>query len=194
MLARVVSTTCRDLRAMVNEGRFREDLYSRIAQARITMPPLRERVDDVPALVYHVLQSLPADVQGARTVAKDALDELKRRDYRGNVRELRDTVERAALLAGGAAITLADLTFERMLSGERRRASRPSSAARAASTDGELAVFKDAKRTLVDEFEREYLQALLARTGDNLSRASALSGVERHQLRDLLRKHGLRGT
>ena len=134
-------------------------------------------------LTYHFLQSLPPDVEGARTIARDALDELKRREYRGNVRELKNTVERASLLARGPTITVGDLAFERLLVAERERG---------ASRDlSDIAPFKEAKRTLVDEFERDYLKALLLRAGDNLSRASAVSGIERHYLRDLLRKHAL---
>jgi transcriptional regulator with PAS, ATPase and Fis domain len=116
---RVLSATWRDLRQMINQGRFREDLYYRLAQARVTIPPLKERADDIPLLVYHFLQRLPASTQGARAISQEALAELVRREYAGNVRELKSTVERAAMMAEGAVITSADLAFERMLSGER---------------------------------------------------------------------------
>jgi len=197
---RVLSATWRDLRQMINQGRFREDLYYRLAQARVTIPPLKERADDIPLLVYHFLQRLPASTQGARAISQEALAELVRREYAGNVRELKSTVERAAMMAEGAVITSADLAFERMLSGERTRAAagpevpvtgeRPN--ATPANPSAPLQPFKEAKRTLIDEFEKDYLQRLLHRTGDNLSRAAALAGIERHYLRDLFRKHGLR--
>ena len=87
------------------------------------------------------------------------------------------------MLARGPTITTGDLAFERLLSAERERAS--------GAEPVDIEPFKDAKRTLVDEFERDYLKALLLRTGDNLSRASAISGVERHHLRNLFRKHDL---
>ena len=83
------------------------------------------------------------------------------------------------MIAEGASISTADLAFEHVLSAQAEKSS-------------EVAAFKEAKRSVVDEFERSYLEALLARTGDNLSRASIVSGVERHHLRELLRKHGLR--
>ncbi len=190
---RVISATWRDLRTMINQGKFREDLYYRLAQARVTIPPMRERPEDVPLLVYHFLQRLPPG-QGARAISPEALAELQRREYAGNVRELKSTVERAAMMAEGAVITNADLAFERMLSGERVRA--PALVAPVApaapSANDPIAPFKEAKRTLIDEFEKAYLQRLLQRTGNNLSRAAALAGIERHYLRDLFRKHGLR--
>jgi len=180
---RVLATTRKDVREMVNARTFHEDLYIRLAQARVVLAPLADRPEDIPPLVYHFLQSMPPEVEGARTIAREALEELKRREYRGNVRDLRSTVERASLLARGQTITAGDLAFERLLSAERERATRAEPA--------DIAPFKEAKRTLVDEFERDYLKALLLRSGDNLSRASALSGVERHHLRDLFRKHDL---
>jgi DNA-binding NtrC family response regulator len=99
------------------------------------------------------------------------------------------------MMAEGALITPADLAFERLLSGERARvdpAPPPAPAPGAPGAAEALAPFKEAKRTLIDEFEKDYLQRLLARTGGNLSRAAALAGIERHYLRDLFRKHGLR--
>jgi DNA-binding NtrC family response regulator len=180
---RVLASTRTDLRELVNASAFLEELYLRLAQARVVLPSLAERPDDVPVLTYHFLQNMPSDAECARTIAREALDELKRRDYRGSVRELRHTVERAAMVARGHTITSGDLAFERILSAERERATEGDS--------GELMPFKEAKRTLVDDFERDYLKALLLRAGDNLSRASALSGVERHHLRNLLRKHAL---
>ncbi len=186
---RVISATWRDLRQMINQVRFREDLYYRLAQARVAIAPLRERADDIPMLVYHFLQQLPAVTQCARAIAPEALQELQRREWPGNVRELKSTVERAAMMAEGAVISNADLAFERMLTGERSRAPSP---AGTVAPDAPLTPFKEAKRSLIDEFEKDYLQRLLHRTGDNLSRAAALAGIERHYLRDLFRKHGLR--
>ena len=197
---RVISATWRDLRQMINQGRFREDLYYRLAQARTSIPSLKDRVDDIPLLVYHFLQRLPAHMHGARSISQEALADLVRREYAGNVRELKSSVERAAMMAEGAVITGADLAFERMLLGERQRAPAsvqlpPSSSDRATvppDPDQPLTPFKEAKRTLIDEFEKDYLLRLLKRTGNNLSRAAALAGIERHYLRDLFRKHGLR--
>lgn len=177
---RLISASKRELRGAVNQGRFREELYLRLAQARAVIPSLEERREDIPMLAMHFASALPQDAHAARRIAPDAMEELSRREYRGNVRELRAVVERAAMIASGASITTADLAFEHVL------------AARAEKRSDDVETFKDAKRTVVDEFERHYLEELLARVGDNISRASILSGVDRHHLRDLLRKHGLR--
>jgi DNA-binding NtrC family response regulator len=183
---RVLAATWRDLRAMVNQGTFREDLYYRLAQARVAIPPLRERSDDVPALVYHFLQRIGDDVPAARSISRDALADLRRRDWPGNVRELRAAVERAAMMAEGSQITPADLAFERVLIGAPARDREP-------DPDAPVEPYKEAKRTLLDEWEREYLVRLLAKSGDNVTRAAALAQVERHYLRQLFRRHGLRG-
>jgi DNA-binding NtrC family response regulator len=180
---RVLSSSRTDLRERVNGATFDEDLYLRLAQARVVLTPLRDRPEDVPSLVQHFLKSMPAGVEGARTIARDALEELAHREWGGNVRELKSVVERASLLSRGPTMTRDDLAFERLLAVERERSS-PAPLV-------DIEPFKDAKRTLIDEFERDYLKALLLRTGDNLSRASAISGVERHHLRNLFRKHAL---
>jgi DNA-binding NtrC family response regulator len=189
---RVLCATWRDLRAMINQGKFREDLYFRLAQARVPVPSLRERADDIPLLVTHFLGHIPRDMQAARKITDEALEELTRRDYPGNVRELKSTIERASMTAAGDIITPTDLAFERMLTGHGAHAP-VAPAPSIAPPSGELGKFKDVKRTLIDEFERDYLQRLLAKTGNNLSRAAQIAGVERHHLRDLFRKHGLRG-
>lgn len=177
--ARIVSTSRRELRALVNRGRFREDLYARLAQARVVIPPLASRPDDIAALVVHFLQRLPEGVHAAREASREALADLTRRHYTGEVRELRSVVERAALVAKGPVIGPADLAFANIL-------------AAGADEASDVEPFKDAKRIVIDAFEREYLELLVTRTGENLSRASILSGLDRHHLRELLRKHGLR--
>lgn len=197
--ARVLSATWRDLRARVNQKEFREDLYYRLAQTRVTLPSLAERPEDIPLLVQHFLARLSPSIEAARTVSEEALRELQKKIFPGNVRELLHTVERTAMLANGPVIMPSDLAFERILTGERSRAhaSLSSRVAATPSFDGsgeDLPLFKDAKRTLVDEFEREYLEQLVTRVGRNLSKASVLAGVERHHLRELLKKHGLRGN
>ena len=201
---RVLSATWRDLRQGVNAGTFRQDLYYRIAQATARMPSLAERGDDVPFLVMGFLANLPADVPAAREVDEAVLDALVARPWPGNVRELRAVVERLAQLADGPVITADTLAFDRMLSGSREAAPDPPSvppapplpratsfaAPRAAAT-GPLEPYKEARQSVLDGFEASYLRALMARAEGNLSRAAALAGLQRHSLRDLLRKHGL---
>jgi len=179
---------------MVNRGEFREDLYYRLAAARVVMPPLARRPEDVRALAQHFLALIPFDVQAARAITPEALDLIASRPFRGNVRELRSTIERVAMIAEGASITAADLAFEGILV-QKDRDRRPvlvsTPAAQEKEDPDEIAAFKDAKRTAIDEFERAYLERLLQRTGTNISRAAGVAGVERQTLRELLKKHGL---
>lgn len=192
--ARVVCATWRDLRERVNTGHFREDLYYRLTQARVVIPPLRERPDDIPVLIEHFLGRLPGNVPCAHSIDDSALSELLARDYPGNVRELRNVIERAAMTAESDTITPSDLAFERLLSGESQRASVPPAPSVGSADSAALVPFKDAKRTLIEDFERSYLSRLLERSGNNLSKASSLARIERHYLRDLLKKHGLRSS
>jgi DNA-binding NtrC family response regulator len=199
---RVVCATWRDLRVMINAGSFREDLYYRLAQMRVVMPSLRDRRDDIGLLARVMLARLPPESEGARDIAEDAIAELMRRAFPGNVRELKNTVERASMLAEGAMITARDLAFERRLGGMHEPATRAPaksmpppprtrSSVMPSGPDDAVAPFKEAKQSLIDEFEQEYLQRLLARTGGNISRAARLAGVERHYFKALLKKHAI---
>lgn len=180
---RVISTTRRDLRGMVNQGGFCEDLYYLLAQTTVIMPPLSARQEDIGALAQHFLAQAPGQVR-ARGISPAALLSLLARPMPGNVRELRDTVQRLAMIAEEDVITEADVAFERMLAAARSRG---------AERDGpqQIEPFKAAKRTIIDDFERRYMARLMERTNNNLSHAAALAGLERHNLRDILKKHGI---
>jgi len=196
---RLISATLRDLRRMVNQGLFRDDLYYRIAQTRIVIPSLDERREDIPLLATELLRRLPRDAAAARSISREALSELSARSYPGNVRELKNTLERAAYMCDGPVIRPQDLAFERLL--ERARegelpVDRGDSMMPPAPLGGgaEVPDFKGAKRTAVDDFEREYLQRLMAKTNGNIAVASGLAKIERHYLRALLKKHGLHAS
>lgn len=193
---RVVSATWRDLRRMVNRGQFRDDLYYRIAQARLTLPSLAERREDIELLTAAFLRRLPRDAACARAISREALAELREREYPGNVRELKNVIERAAYMCDGTVIRPQDLAFERLLERGREPASRHAEAADDPSEPDEvddftLPEFKGAKRTAVDDFEHAYLARLMNKTGGNIAMAAGLAGIERHYLRSLLKKHGL---
>ena len=178
---RLVSATHRDLRAEIEAGRFREDLFLRLGEARLLMPPLRARGEDVAPLVTHFLAELSTP-ERALSIAPEALKSLAARRFPGNVRELRSVVARAASLNESGVLGEADFAGEGF--GFR------GSAAEREPLD--LAgTFADAKSRAIDRFERAYLDALVRRSGGNLSKASRDADVARNHLRALLKKRGL---
>jgi len=107
---RVLASTNRNLLDMVREGRFREDLYYRLHVIQLTMPPLRERLEDVPLLAQHFLARYASRNQkDVRSISREAMDVLATHDWPGNVRELENTIEHAVVLCRGDTIRLEDL-------------------------------------------------------------------------------------
>jgi DNA-binding NtrC family response regulator len=177
---RVLAATHRDLEADVKRGRFREDLYYRLKVVEIEIPPLRERLEDVPALVDRFLGALAERLgRPKKTIRPAALARLASFGWPGNVRELRNVVEQAAVLAPGDAIEESDLRL-------------PEADAPAPAAAGPDASFAEAKRRLIVDFERRYLLAALRQHGGNVSRAAAAIGMVRQSLQQKIRELGLR--
>jgi DNA-binding NtrC family response regulator len=171
---RVIAATNRDLRQEIAKKAFREDLYYRLAVIRMTVPPLRERGEDVPLLVDHFVRSFS---QG-RSLKLSPQDHqrLKRHSWPGNVRELRNVIERACVLAKGEWLNLDDALSEDTAPTIGIRTDLP---------------FKEAKGQLVRLFEREYIVDLLKRHRMNLSAAAREAQIDRKHLRELIRKYEL---
>jgi transcriptional regulator with GAF, ATPase, and Fis domain len=183
---RVVAATNRDLRRMVEEGKFREDLYFRLSIIHVTLPPLRERREDVPLLAQNFLDNLATRKNGEPlSLAPDAVEALCAHDWPGNVRELKNLIERASSLTDGNLLSARDLLFSSPI-GPVHRSKEIQEELRGMS-------FKEAKARVLEDFEAQYLRALLARHGGNLTHASHEAGLTRYHLRELLRKHDLRG-
>ena len=170
---RVMAATHRDLPAMSRENRFREDLYHRLAVLHVRLPSLRERREDVPDLVETFLARLGKP--GA--IGPNTMGLLVAHDWPGNVRELRNVVERAVSLSSGAD----ELPPELLSLPDDARPSTPNNGL----------PFKEAKERLIEAFEREYLEGLLARCGGNVSRAAREAGIDRVYLHRLLKRYGL---
>jgi DNA-binding NtrC family response regulator len=179
---RVVAATHRDLEAEVKNGRFREDLYYRLKVVEMTLPPLRERLEDVPLLAERFIHAVAERLgRQPKHPSSEALARLARHSWRGNVRELRNVIERAAVLASGPEITLADLALD----GEEI----PGDAA----TNIAIGVpFRDAKRITVESFERGYLMRALKEHGGNVSRTAEAIGMVRQSLQQKIRELDLR--
>jgi DNA-binding NtrC family response regulator len=173
---RIVAATNRDLRALVNAARFRSDLYYRLAVIRVRLPALRERPEDIPELVQHFLDGFGATLEArARLMAPELLAGLSRAAWPGNVRELRNVVERSLVLESPR--------FEPER-GEIAQGSVP-------RVDPRLP-YNESRRHALDDFEQEYLRALLRAHGGKVSQAAKAAGVGRVYLHRLVRRHGVR--
>ena len=168
---RLVAATHRDLEAMARAGDFREDLFFRLNVVAITLPPLRERKEDIPLLVDHFLRRF-ADEGKARSVSREAMDLLLKHDYPGNVRELENLVHRAVVLSRGDVITTADLPLH--LAGLKPE------------VKGEEASFTE--RVLA--FEKALIYDALEKAGGVQTRAAAALGMSERHLRYKLKKYG----
>jgi two-component system response regulator AtoC len=176
---RVVAATNADLDKAVRENRFRLDLYYRMNTFPIRIPPLRERTEDIPALVRFFLDKFNRDfnkqVAGIQEAAQEA---LLRHDWPGNVRELRNAVERAMILGQGPMLTLRDFAFSLEADGVPR-----------AATAGRLLDLPP-EGLDIEALERDLVRQALDRSGGNQSRAAQLLGMTRDQIRYRLEKYG----
>jgi DNA-binding NtrC family response regulator len=191
---RVLAATNRDLRAMVNEGTFREDLYFRLSVVQLSLPALRERREDIPLLVEHFLHDAWRDraPEPLPRLTADAMDALMTYAWPGNVRELKNVIARAASLTVGPAIERTDLLLRGSILAPAPAASAP--AAPAPADDLDLSrEFKELKQEVIERFEIAYLERLIASHEGNVSRAARASGITRYHLRELLKKYDLRG-
>jgi DNA-binding NtrC family response regulator len=178
---RVVTATHRDLQALVAAGTFRQDLYFRLAGYEIRLPPLRERLSDLPALVDHFRRRAEKDLGiAAAPATPEMIDALSARSWPGNVRELEQTVRRLLI----DARSLADVSA---LAGITERADST------ASPKSAPARSRGAERPLasLEEAEREHLAKVLAATGGNRSAAARILGIERKTLTRKLRRLGI---
>jgi DNA-binding NtrC family response regulator len=177
---RVVAATNRDLRIEVNAGTFRQDLYFRLAIVSLKVPALRDRVDDIPLLIECFLQESGFDGTIADIFPPSTIDLLKAHHWPGNVRELRNVVE--ATLAMGEAPT-----FDGEDSDVVPNEDQPLFSGRL--NDLLQRPYKDARGAVVDEFERLYVERLIARTHGNISKAARESKMNRNYLAQLLKEH-----
>ena len=167
---RIVAATNRDLRREVNRGNFREDLYFRLAVVTVEMPPLRARPEDIPLYVEDFLRELPGV-----TIDADTMQRLAAQPWPGNVRELRNVIERAAAL------------------GEVDVPDGPEPSLPHVGGDIDVSVpYKVGKATLVEHYERAYVERLMEAHESNITQAARAAEIDRVYLLRLLDKYGLR--
>jgi len=177
---RVIAATRKDLRSEVEKGKCREDLYFRLNVVPITAPALRERREDVPLLIDHMLQKLAPG--GSVALTDQTRAALMAHDWPGNVRELRNVIERALALGADPGMLVAPLGDGTPAKGAQIR-------------DGiefEPGVsFRDTKEKWTELFERRYLAWLIKRADGNISKAARDADMDRKYLHKLLRKYGI---
>ena len=170
---RIVCATHQDLRKLISEGRFREDLYYRLAEIVVNIPPLRERIGDS-ALLAHAFTRRFAQEQNRRSLSlsPDALRVVEQHRWPGNIRELENCLKRAVIMADGSQITAEDLGLPAQLAG---------------ADEPELDL-----RTVRDDAERKAVIAALARSNGNVLKAAEMLGISRPTLYDLMHRLGLK--
>jgi two-component system nitrogen regulation response regulator NtrX len=171
---RVLVATHRNLEDLVKQNSFRRDLFHRIYVFPLLLPPLRERLEDFPALVEHFARQVAVQNGWKQKIfARDAIDELRRYAWPGNIRELRNVLERLVLLAGEGPVSGGDVRL--VLPASEDGAGSPSGAAGGSSGSGTLA-----ERT--EQFEREVLLAEIRRQNLNMTNVARAMGLERSHL------------
>jgi DNA-binding NtrC family response regulator len=171
---RVIAATNRDLRAEVNAGRFRSDLYFRLAVVKVPLPPLRQRPEDIPIIVEELLRQLEVpEKTAARLKTPSFLAELARMSFPGNARELRNHLERVLVFADDISLP------------------RPSEVD-VAGPPSPVMPFVDARKRAQDAWERQYLENLMRQFPGKVADAAKAAGVDRVYLYRLLRRQGMK--
>lgn len=183
--ARFISATNKDLAVEVEQKRFREDLYYRLSVVTIKVPPLRERKADIPALAQAFCERFSlACRKDSMRLSGGVIEALLEYHWPGNIRQLRNCIERAVVLSEGLEITSESLPQE--ISGKRIQKNDLNEYTDVISVFASLD-FKDAKR----DFERKYVEKCLEQTGGNITKAAATLGIHRQSLQHKIRELGL---
>lgn len=170
---RIVSASNCDLLAAVETGKVRRDLYYRLNILPFTLPPLRERREDIPLLAERFLSKYSAEFGKHFTgFTPEAMQALLSYDWPGNVRELEHIIERVVVLSDESLVPRSDIVI---------------SSANAPASDS----FQDAKARIIDEFEKTYIRGALVAHGGNITRAAQAAGKNRRAFFELIRKHGI---
>jgi two-component system, NtrC family, response regulator len=169
---RIVCATHQDLKALIKAGSFREDLYYRLAEIVVEIPPLRARHGDAALLAHALVQRFAAEQRRQPMMLRsDAVAAIEAHAWPGNVRELENCIKRAVIMAEGNQITAADVGF-------------------AAGANEDLAFLN--LRTVRDEAEKRTVITVLARVNGNIVKAAEILGVSRPTLYDIMHKYGLK--
>lgn len=176
--ARIIAATNKDLKTMVNEGKFRDDLYYRLNIVTVNIPPLRERREDMPLLIEYLIKKINRDLhKKIVSISKEMMDIFMRYEWPGNVRELENLLVRAAVVAKGNVLVRED--FPDLLGAER-----------AGRTKGED--FREDERVLtLDQIEEKHIRRVIEKIGRNKGEICEALGISRPTLERKLEKYGI---
>lgn len=192
---RLVAATHQNLSTKISRGEFREDLYYRLNVIPVHVPPLRERPDDIPELAEYLLDQAARELGiQAPILLQDAIDLLKRHDWRGNVRELKNVMRRLAVLTPGASITLSDVALalgsrDNVEQGEETLSDAVSRCTRHYLTRLGYAKATNLHQHLLEQVEPPLLILVMERCQGNQIKAAEMLGLNRNTVRKLLRKY-----
>jgi two-component system, NtrC family, nitrogen regulation response regulator NtrX len=181
---RVLSATSRNLQDEIAAGRFREDLFYRLNVVPVRLPPLRERREDIPELVSHFLARFAAERRvAAPGISEEAMAALQAHDWPGNVRQLRNIIERTLILAPGdrSSCIEVDLLPPEILDNQSTMSGSSSA----------MSIMGSPLREARESFEREYLRIQIRRFSGNISRTASFIGMERSALHRKLKALGI---
>ena len=188
---RVIAASNGDLEAESEARQFRRDLFYRLSVITLTVPSLRERREDIPALVEDYIARLSTRIgRDVRSIAPNALDRLFRHEWPGNVRELINVIERAMLLCEGDEITLADLPTKIAYPEQTSTSALAKMERLPAEWQGKT--LHEIREGIIENVERGYLRMILTETGGQLGLAAERAGIHSRSLYDKMQKYGLR--
>ncbi|HAP68059.1 MAG TPA: hypothetical protein DCQ99_09900 [Nitrospinae bacterium] len=187
---RIISATNKNLEGAIKEKEFRDDLFFRLNVISITLPPLRERVDDIPLLCNFFIKNFAiGNKKEIKGISTDAIGRLKKYNWPGNVRELQNVIERGVSLSDGGYITANDLPDNIKAQGHIP----PLIPAQADFVKGEQGLsFKDAKKEWLSSFEKDYLIELLNKNSNNITKAAEKAGIPRMTIYRMMKKYNLK--
>ncbi len=193
---RIIAATNQDLEAMIEQGKFREDLYYRLKVVEIRVPPVRERREDVPLMVQHFIAEARNRFSAPeKQLTPEAMRACVEAPWKGNARSLKAAIEQAVILSPGKEIT-AGRSVRRIGTGGRSRELAGARARRITrrrrSENGESAMtFREAKEKFVGDWERDFFVRALRATGGNISRAAERTGMYRQSFQQKMRELGI---
>lgn len=168
---KIISATNKNLEQLVNQKQFREDLYYRLKVITINLPPLRERKEDIPILVSYFVNNMSREMKQKITIDANCYDYLMNYEWPGNIRELKNCIENAILISDRGIVKLDNIKQILNSFPERKKVI-------SNSIEQEIN-YKKAKQILLNDFEKEYLTALLKKTEGNITKAAKIAGIDK---------------